>query len=101
MAEVATHRLGNNKDASKLIGDLYKAIHNTGDALLLPKRSTRTSKSARHLLRVNSGGTVLSYSDLLLSIATAQWAERDARQSIHSLVDELNALGQVFASQRM
>jgi Protein of unknown function DUF262 len=42
-------------------------------------------------IRVNSGGTVLSYSDLLLSIATAQWTHRDAREEIHSLVDELNS----------
>jgi len=47
-------------------------------------------------IRVNSGGTVLSYSDLLLSIATAQWTERDARQEIHALVDEVNATGQGF-----
>lgn len=47
-------------------------------------------------IRVNSGGTVLSYSDLLLSIATAQWSERDARQDIHALVDEVNATGQGF-----
>lgn len=48
-------------------------------------------------IRVNSGGTVLSYSDLLLSVARAQWTERDARQEIHALVDEINATGQGFA----
>ncbi|WP_218775119.1 hypothetical protein, partial [Salibaculum halophilum] len=32
-------------------------------------------------------------SDLLLSIATAQWAERDARDEVHSLVDDLNDIG--------
>jgi hypothetical protein len=42
-------------------------------------------------IRTNSGGTVLSYSDLLLSIATAQWDNLDARKEIHGLVDELNA----------
>ena len=47
-------------------------------------------------IRVNSAGTVLSYSDLLLSIATAQWSERDARESINNLVDTLNATGQGF-----
>lgn len=41
-------------------------------------------------IRVNSGGTVLSHSDLLLSIATSQWSEKDAREEIHGLVDELN-----------
>jgi hypothetical protein len=47
-------------------------------------------------IRVNSAGTVLSYSDLLLSIATAQWKERDARNAIHGLVDALNSIGQGF-----
>lgn len=41
-------------------------------------------------IRVNSGGTVLSYSDLLLSIATAQWHTLPAREVIHDLVDRLN-----------
>jgi hypothetical protein len=48
-------------------------------------------------IRVNSGGTVLSYSDLLLSIATAQWKDLDARDSIHRLVDELNSTRDGFA----
>lgn len=48
-------------------------------------------------IRVNSGGTPLSYSDMLLSIATAQWQERDARQEIYGLVDELNSIGDGFS----
>lgn len=47
-------------------------------------------------VRVNSGGTPLSYSDLLLSIATAQWDNIDARQAIHELVDDLNRTGEGF-----
>jgi hypothetical protein len=47
-------------------------------------------------IRVNSGGTILSYSDMLLSIATAQWEEKDARQEIYQLVDELNDVGEGF-----
>jgi hypothetical protein len=47
-------------------------------------------------IRVNSGGTPLSYSDMLLSIATAQWGERDARQEIYALVDQLNDVGEKF-----
>jgi hypothetical protein len=47
-------------------------------------------------IRLNSGGTVLSYSDLLLSIAVAQWKKIDARAEIHKLVDELNRIGTGF-----
>ena len=46
-------------------------------------------------VRLNSGGIPLSYSDLLLSIATAQW-KTDARDTIYGLVDELNAFGKGF-----
>ena len=48
-------------------------------------------------IRLNSGGTPLSYSDLLLSIAVAQWKQRDARDEVHSLVDTLNKQGGQFA----
>jgi uncharacterized protein with ParB-like and HNH nuclease domain len=47
-------------------------------------------------IRVNSGGTILSYSDMLLSIATAAWEKMDARVEIYSLVDELNNIGEGF-----
>jgi len=46
-------------------------------------------------IRLNSGGIALSYSDLLLSIATAQW-KSDAREAIYGLVDELNEFGDGF-----
>lgn len=51
-------------------------------------------------IRVNSGGTTLSYSDLLLSVATAQWQTRDARQAIVMLVDDLNQRGEGFRFER-
>ena len=44
-------------------------------------------------IRRNSGGTALSYSDLLLSIATSQWSELDARKEVHQLLDDLNRIG--------
>jgi len=48
-------------------------------------------------IRLNSGGTPLSYSDLLLSMATAQWQKLDAREEVHRLVDELNRVGREFS----
>ena len=46
-------------------------------------------------VRLNSGGIPLSYSDLLLSIASAQWAS-DAREAIYGLLDDLNEFGDGF-----
>ena len=48
-------------------------------------------------IRINSGGMSLSYSDLLLSVATAQWKSKDAREEVTEFVDELNAIGDGFA----
>lgn len=47
-------------------------------------------------IRMNSGGTTLTYSDLLLSLATAKWQNLNAREEIYSLVDELNVIGNGF-----
>ena len=41
-------------------------------------------------IRCNSGGTPLSYSNLLLSIAVSQWETLDARSEVHGLVDDMN-----------
>ena len=45
---------------------------------------------------MNDGGTPLSHSDMLLSIAVAQWTDHDARKEIHELVDDLNRIGVGF-----
>lgn len=47
-------------------------------------------------VRVNSGGTILSHSDLLLSVASASWKEKDAREEITKFVDEISNIGDGF-----
>ncbi len=47
-------------------------------------------------IRTNSGGTTLSYSDMLMSMAVAHWETRDAREVIHGTVDEINRIGDGF-----
>lgn len=42
-------------------------------------------------IRVNSGGTILSYSDLLLSTATALWTKYDAREEIENVIQEFSS----------
>ncbi len=61
------------------------------------EKDEQLDKVLNIFIRVNSGGTPLSYSDLLLSIATAQWSKRDAREEIHSFVDEINNIGDGFS----
>lgn len=38
----------------------------------------------------------MSYSDLLLSFATAQWQEKDAREELNKFIDEVNMIGRGF-----
>lgn len=47
-------------------------------------------KAVNIFIRVNSGGTNLNYSDILFSIAIANWKKLDARTEINKLVDDIN-----------
>ncbi len=85
------------KHASRSISQLYKVIHMKPTISYFLERGEELDKVLQIFIRINSGGTKLSYSDLLLSIATAQWSERDAREIIHDFVDELNAIGDGFS----
>lgn len=96
IAELAARNLGNNPHASSLIGKLFGAIHSNPALYFYQETDQEIDKVLDIFIRVNSGGTKLSHSDLLLSIATAQWDQRDARDEIQSLVDNLNATGQGF-----
>ena len=96
MAAPANHGVGDNALAGPMIGDLYQAVHTLPLLNFYEETGQDVEKVLDIFIRVNSGGEKLSYSDLLLSIATAQWKERDARDEIYTLVDELNGTGQGF-----
>ena len=80
----------------KTLERLLKLVHVKPAINYYLESSQDLDKVLNIFIRVNSGGTVLNYSDLLLSIATSQWKELDARQAVHGLVDELNSIGQGF-----
>ncbi len=75
---------------------LHRVIHAENKVSYYEEGSQSLERVLRIFIRLNSGGTVLSYSDLLLSIAVAQW-KGDARKEIHSLRDDLNSIGTGFA----
>jgi hypothetical protein len=75
---------------------LHRAIH-AEPAISFYEETNQELDDVLHIfIRLNSQGTSLSHSDLLLSIATAQWKERDAREVIYGFVDLLNETGQGF-----
>lgn len=84
------------KFASKALGKLYRAIKDNKSINFFLEKESSLDKVLNIFIRVNSGGTQLNYSDLLLSIATAQWNKKDAREEINNLVDQINSIGNGF-----
>ena len=72
---------------------LYRVIHTNPTVAYYEEKSQDIEHVLNIFIRRNSGGTVLAYSDLLLSIATSQWDNLDARKAVHELVDDLNGIG--------
>lgn len=91
--------LGGNtlKTAYATLDRLHRVIHAHNLINYYEEETQDVERVLNIFIRLNSGGTVLSYSDLLLSIAVAQWKKIDARSEIHRLVDELNRIGTGFA----
>jgi hypothetical protein len=96
MEYLAEKQLGNTQQAIKSLHRLQQVVHNAAVINFYEEESQDIEKVLSIFIRTNSGGTVLSYSDLLLSIATAQWEKRDARSEINTLVDTLNQTGMGF-----
>ena len=88
--------LANHDTAYDVLHRLHEVIHADSPINYFLEEDQDLDKVLNIFIRVNSAGTVLSYSDILLSIATAQWRSRDAREEIHRLVDSLNQIGQGF-----
>ncbi len=82
--------------AGQALAQLQNVIHTQLSINYYKVKTDVLDKVLNIFIRVNSGGTPLSYSDLLLSIATAQWKSLDAREEITEFVDELNSIGNGF-----
>lgn len=82
--------------AINTLNNFYNAVYQKGTISYYLEEGEELDKVLQIFIRINSGGTKLSYSDLLLSIATAQWNEKDAREVIHAYVDEINLIGEGF-----
>ena len=83
--------------AHETLYELYQVVHNKHLVAYYEETGQELDKALQIFIRMNDGGTPLSHSDLLLSIAVAQWTDHDARQEIHDLVDELNRIGTGFS----
>lgn len=82
--------------ALESLSNLFNIVHQKETINYYQEEDETLDKVLQIFIRINSGGTKLSYSDLLLSIATAQWQEKDAREVIHEFVDDINSIGAGF-----
>ena len=80
----------NTTDSYATLHALFRAIRETPAINYYLEGSQDADKVLDIFVRVNSAGTVLSYSDLLLSMATNQWTGLDAREEVRALVKALN-----------
>ncbi|USJ28501.1 DUF262 domain-containing protein [Ensifer adhaerens] len=84
------------RTARATLRHLHKTIHDKDLITYYEEENQSLEHVLNIFIRMNSGGTPLSYSDLLLSVAVAQWEKVDAREAIHSLVQEMNDQGDGF-----
>lgn len=80
-------------DERKRLCDFYTLIFNTKDESKINfylETEQNPDKAVNIFIRVNSNGEPLDYSDILFSIAIANWKKLDARTEINKLVDDIN-----------
>ena len=97
MKYLTKHSLWESDYSQECLSRLFEIIHQHRLISYYEESEQDIEKVLNIFIRVNSGGTVLSYSDLLLSMATAAWTTVDAREEVHGCVDELNKVGRGFA----
>ena len=79
--------------AFSTLNRLYEVVRTKPTVVYYEEKNQDIEHVLNIFIRRNSGGTVLAYSDLLLSVAVSQWDNLDARKEVHALVDELNGIG--------
>lgn len=94
---VHDERLTASREPQKILTRLHHVVHNDGIVSAYEEVKQEPERVLNIFVRTNSGGTPLSYSDMLLSMAAAQWDKVDARTEIHALVDEIRGIGRGFS----
>lgn len=82
-----------NKDEKKILRRLSHIIFNTPSINFYEVENSSPDEAVNIFVRINSGGTTLSFSNILMSIAIAGWQKKDARTEINRLVDNINNKG--------
>ena len=82
-----------DRESKKMLKRLDKVVHTDLIINYYEEDDQKPDKAVNIFVRINSGGTYLSFSDILMSIAVANWKEKDARSEIYTLVDNIGSKG--------
>lgn len=85
--------LAENDYANGTLSLLYSTVHEKRLINYYLQEEQEPDKVLDIFIRTNSGGTPLSFSDLLMSIASANWKNLDARKEIDRVVTEIYGIG--------
>lgn len=75
------------------LATLHEVIHTKPVVNFFLETEQNIDKALNIFIRINSGGEPLNFSDLIMSIAVANWDKKDARKEIHALVDNVRDKG--------
>jgi len=79
-----------------LLSRLQRLVHETALVSCYREKDQNLERVLDIFIRMNSGGTALSKSDLLFSVAVANWGELDARKEVNSTLVQINDVGSGF-----
>lgn len=80
-----------------ILSELHNVIHERTVINYYLISENDIDKVLNIFVRINKGGTYLSYSDLLLSIATSKWNQMSARDEINKLIEEVSLIDGEFS----
>lgn len=81
------------RSEKKMLNKLRTKIFNTQSINFYEIEDSSPDIAVNIFVRINSGGTSLSFSNILMSMAIAGWTTKDARTEILRLVDSVNNKG--------
>ena len=82
-----------SREEKKVLNRLRSKIFDVASINYYEVENSSPDVAVNIFVRINSGGTPLSFSNILMSMAIAGWQKKDARTEIHRLVDLVNNKG--------
>ena len=82
-----------DKESKRLLRLLDNVIHTKLNINFYEEDAQKPDKAVNIFIRINSGGTALSFSDILMSIAIANCKQMDAKTEIKNLVEHVRSKG--------